>query len=175
MEIDLESLKYNIDNKLIRSKIYNLCTITWNKERDRKHSKGKHQLYAEIKTKNSFEKYLDIDNMNIRKAITKMRISSHKFPIETGRYEGKERENRICPLCCNDIGDEKHYIFECENKTITETREKFMPIIFSKSPQLKRLGIQEKLKYMLLCNDDSLLKDIGILFLKIQKDFDDIF
>ena len=62
---------------------------------NKQQSRGKHQICAEIETTNCFEKYLDIENMNIRKSITKMRISSHKFPIEMGRYEGKDRDNRI--------------------------------------------------------------------------------
>ena len=128
---------------------------------------GKHQVYAEIKTKNCFEKYLAIENMNIRKAISKMRISSHKFPIETGRYEGKDRNNRICPLCCSGVGDEKHYIFECENKVLKNTREECLKIIYKKSPQIKKLSTHDKFKYMLICRDETLMKDIGILFLRI--------
>ena len=77
-------------NKLIKDKISHLYTNTWNEERNKQQQKGKHQIYAEIKTQNCFEKYLDIENMNVRKAITKMRISSHKFPIKTGRYEKRK-------------------------------------------------------------------------------------
>ena len=37
-----------------------------------------------------------------------------KFPIETGRWQNIERENRKCVLCNSDaIGDEYHYIFNC--------------------------------------------------------------
>ena len=173
MEIDIKTIKeIKNDSKLIKNKIFNLYTKTWNEERNKQRLKGKHQIYAEIKTTNCFEKYLDIENMNIRKAIIKMRISSHKFPIETGRYEGKERDNRICPICCNDIGNEKHYVFECENKMITDIREEFISVIYKKSPQIKKLTSEDKFKYMLLCRDETLIKDIGILFLKIQKEFE---
>ena len=44
---------------------------TWQEEREKFKQQGNHQQYAEIKTKNCFEKYFDIENMNIRKAITK--------------------------------------------------------------------------------------------------------
>ena len=157
------------DINKIMTKLYD---ITWEGEREKIKHQGKHHLYAEIKTNNCLEKYFEIDNMNIRKAIAKMRTSSHKFPIETGRYERKERYDRICPLCCNNIGDEHHYIFECEDQNITNTREKYMRNILKKSPQLEILSSIERLKYMLICKDESLIKDIGILFLKIQKEFE---
>ena len=90
MEIDENKVtELKNDSKLIKVTMINLYNKTWNEERKNKQLQGKHQVYAEIKTKNCFEKYLVIENMNIRKAITKMRISSHKFPIETGRYEEK--------------------------------------------------------------------------------------
>ena len=108
--------------------------------------------------------------MNIRKAIAK--ISSYKFPIETGRYERKERDDRICPLCCNGIGDEHHYIFECEDQNMKNTREKYMSNIHKKSPQLEVISSAEKFKYILMCKDESLIKDTGDLFLKIQKEFE---
>ena len=43
-----------------------------------------------------------------------MRTGSHRFPIETGRWQNVARENRKCLLCnSGDIGDEFHYILEC--------------------------------------------------------------
>ena len=176
MLLDIKTIRENKNiSKLIKDKTYHLYKNTWNEEINKQKSNGKHQIYAEIKTQNCFEKYLDIENMNIRKAITKMRISSHKFPIETGRYEGKERHERLCPLCCNDIGNEKHYLFECSNNTIKKTRDEFLSIIYKKSPQIKRLVVEDQLKYFLLCRDETLIKDIGILFLKIQKEFENLF
>ena len=112
--------------------------------------------------------------MNIRKAITKMRVSSHKFPIETGRYEKRERCDRICPLCCNSVGDEQHYIFDCDNKGIENKRKQFISIIYNKLPEIEKLNKFEQYKYMLLCRDENINKDIGVLFLNIQKEFENI-
>ena len=64
-----------------------------------------------------------MENPKFRQAITKFRISAHKFPIETGRYENKAQCNRICPLCCEGIGNEIHYLNECNDSVIAETRE----------------------------------------------------
>ena len=69
-----------------------------------------------------FENYLNLPNKKLRQAITKLRISAHKFPIETGRFDYRMRTERICPLCCDGIGDEMHYLKQCQNSTISRTR-----------------------------------------------------
>ena len=171
MNIDENIINETKSNE-IKMIMKNLYKKTWEEERRKQLLNGKLLSYAEIKTKNCFEQYLGIENMNIRKAITKIRISAHKFPIETGRYEGKTRDDRICPLCCDGIGDEKHYIFECDNGVIKDIREECTKIIYKKSPQLKLLDINDKFKYILICGDESIMKDIGILFLRIQKKFE---
>ena len=49
-----------------------------------------------------------MENPKFRQAITKFQISAHKFPIETSQYENKAQYDRICPLCCEGIGNEIH-------------------------------------------------------------------
>jgi hypothetical protein len=42
--------------------------------------------------------------------------TNHKLPIETGRWNNIDRVYRICTKCDNIIiGDEYHYIMECEH------------------------------------------------------------
>lgn len=44
--------------------------------------------------------YLDfVENDQYRKILTCFRLSSHSLAIETGRYIGTPRENRICQNC----------------------------------------------------------------------------
>ena len=62
-----------------------------------------------------FENYLNLPNKNVRQAVTKLRISAHKLPIETGRFDYRKRTERICSLCCDGIGDEMHYLTQCQN------------------------------------------------------------
>ena len=49
-----------------------------------------------------------MENPKFQQAITKFQISAQKFPIETGQYENKAQHDRICPLCCEGIGNEIH-------------------------------------------------------------------
>ena len=48
-----------------------------------------------------------------RLAFAKFRCGVASTRIETGRYEGLELKNRICPVCKNDIEDEIHVILHC--------------------------------------------------------------
>ena len=56
-----------------------------------KYSQGKLKLYISFKEHPGFENYLNESNPKLRQAITKIRISAHKFPIEAGRFENKNK------------------------------------------------------------------------------------
>ena len=58
---------------------------------------NKLSLYSEVKNEN--ESYIDlIKNVKTRVAVTKMRISCHLLPIESGRYKKIPRVERLRPL-----------------------------------------------------------------------------
>ena len=51
----------------------------------------------------------------MRRAISKLRTSSHKLEIETGRWNNIPRDQRICKNCTMDkVEDENHLLFECQ-------------------------------------------------------------
>ena len=54
-----------------------------------KYSQGKLRLYTTLKERPGFETYLTLKNPKFRQVIIKLRISAHKLPIETGRYDQK--------------------------------------------------------------------------------------
>ena len=49
---------------------------------------------------------------DLRILLTRWRMSCFELAIETGRYEGIDREERLC-VFCNVIEDETHAIFNC--------------------------------------------------------------
>jgi len=82
-----------------------------------KSSRG--HFYSLHKTDFVLEKYL----INLKKCrriqISKLRCSNVKFLIETGRWTGTPRIERMCVLCNNgSIGDELHYLYICQNEQI---------------------------------------------------------
>jgi hypothetical protein len=44
----------------------------------------------------------------------RFRTTNNKLPIEQGGWDNIDRNNRICFLCNSDIGDEFHYILQCQ-------------------------------------------------------------
>ena len=58
---------------------------------------GKLRTYCKIKTSFGSEKYLHIiNNFTLRRVISKLRISSHRLKIETGKYLRLEGNKRPC-------------------------------------------------------------------------------
>ena len=78
-------------------------------------SMSKLDVYCALKTNFKYEEYLDkIENENLHKPFSSIRLSAHKLEIEVGRYTGIVRENRICK-CCNSniIENEYHFLLCC--------------------------------------------------------------
>ena len=96
-------------------------------------------FYSEYKRRFRLEKYLVKLNSYDRAMIAKFRCSNIKFPIETGRWNGVPKHERICNLCGNGIGYEFHYLFICEKQEIKTIREKFIPIYYTKYPTERKL------------------------------------
>ena len=121
-------------------------------------TEGKLRFYYELKRHFTFEKYLDLIPRKERKAITRLRISSHTLPIEVLRYQGVTDEgDRKCDICKTmEIGDEWHYLLKCRNHNISNTRESFMQDIKTIQPQLRQFNMPELVKYCLIMQDTQI-------------------
>ena len=51
-------------------------------------------------------------NENDRKIITRYRMGCNKLKLQTGRYSGSERNERLC-ICQNNIQSLTHVLFDC--------------------------------------------------------------
>ena len=68
--------------------------------------------YRLFKKDFNFENYFNILPLPLAKYVCKFRCSSHKLPIEKGRFLNIERNERICNICNKkELGDEFHYLF----------------------------------------------------------------
>ena len=56
--------------------------------------------------------YTSFLNDDLRGIITRWRLSNHNLKIETGRYKGIPRNERICDSC-ETLEDEQHAVFVC--------------------------------------------------------------
>lgn len=70
--------------------------------------------YRLFKENLNIETYLTCLNDKDRISLCRFRCSNHNLPIMEGRYNGVDRNSRVCTLCnLNDLGDEFHYIMKC--------------------------------------------------------------
>ena len=71
--------------------------------------------YRLYKTDFKRENYLLFNPPEARSRLTKLRTSSHRLEIESGRYHIPKipREKRFCKNCTNQVEDEFHVIMSC--------------------------------------------------------------
>ena len=120
---------------------------------------GKMHLYRKLKNNFCFEPYLNqIKKNKVRRSMTAIRISAHRLEIETGRYIGKKREERLCSLCKeNDIkaiGSEIHAILHCPS--FKKERDGVLNFITKRYPNFKSLDDQNRIIFMLTCENECL-------------------
>ena len=91
---------------------------------------NKLSLYSEVKNEVRFESYLDlIKSVKTRVAVTKIRISCHLLPSESGRYKKIPRVERLCNR--SEIGDEFHYLLKCAHSSLSHIRGIFLESLHS--------------------------------------------
>ena len=114
--------------------------------------------YCKIKTSFRSEKYLhNINNFTLRGAITKLRISSHRLKIETGRYLKLEVNKRLCNKCdLNKIEDEIHFLQECPS---TSTDQQVLIVMINNScSNFQYLNLSDKFFWLLNCELIDIIK-----------------
>ena len=55
-----------------------------------------------------------VQSKDQRKLMAELRCGCAKLEVETGRWRGVAREDRICLLCKKEMGDERHFLISCE-------------------------------------------------------------
>ena len=148
----------------------NKYNTVWACKRDSLVDSGKLQLYHSVKEQLKCENYLKTNNYSLRNAITKLRISAHNLPIETGRYTNTPREDRICPLCKVGVGNELHYLLECTNNNLVNNRNEILNKIKDDDPAFGDLNKAQPMKFILTRDTDQ-LKYTGLLCYKTLKIF----
>ena len=58
---------------------------------------------------------IDVESKGIRRMLTKLRGGTAELRVETGRWSGLRREERICKQCAlGEVEDEAHFVLRCE-------------------------------------------------------------
>ena len=127
--------KSDINNlaKAIKDELCNRYNTIW---KDQIQQCNKLRILNLVKPSWHVESYLSsVRNVKHRQAVTRFRISAHRFPVEVGRYANIDYKLRLCPICdSNDIGDEYHYFLNCKNYKLKNLEENFLEMILFKVP-----------------------------------------
>ena len=89
--------------------------------------------------------------------------SNLKIAIETGRWTRISREQRLCTLCGNGVGDEYHLLFTCVHPVVSELRSKFIPNYYKTNPNMNKFG-----GLLSICNV-QVHKKLAIFLKKVMK------
>jgi len=104
-----------------------------------------------------YKNYLNSLNINIyRQAFTRLRTSSHRLAVETGRWHKPNkipRNERKC-LSCNSLEDEFHFLLECP--LYKEIRKLHIKKYYWKHPNII------KFSELMSANNNGILKNLGI-------------
>ena len=101
----------------------------------------------------------DIKNTNVRKNVTKFRLSNHKLMIEVGRHQKIDAEQRFCPFCPNTVEDEFHFLLYCPTYDIQ--RSTFLDPITNKIHNFSLLPDPRKFEIVMSYMDPDLCSFIS--------------
>lgn len=149
--------------KYVKAKLFNIYVNFWKNQIQQGRTGGKLRTYSQVKINFGLERYLtEIQNVNYRQAVTRLRISAHRLPVESGRYKKVPFEERKCKLCnLNEIGDEYHYFMSCDYDEFLKIRNDFMNELHSINSSFRWLNSRDLLLYTLSMHDDNVMNMIS--------------
>lgn len=158
-------LKLNIDvastKKSCREGLRARFNDFWNETFIKKYEmedKGKFNTYVSFKNVFGYEGYLDkICDFNLRRSLTKFRLSNHGLQIERGRYTRPltPREMRLCEKC-SVVDDEFHFIMKCSK--FDNPRKVFLNTIKVEFPALQNLSDSDLFKYLMISEGQTCIR-----------------
>ena len=97
------------------------------------------------------EKYLLQESLVNRKNLTRLRISSHKLSVETGRFDKTPLEKRLCAMCDKGlVKDEFHFMISC---TAYEKPRDHLFKYLSSFTDTQNLSDNEIFSVLMFCNN----------------------
>ena len=145
-----------VKTDIIRERVVKSYENVWNDRLDHEMAKdrgGKLGSYRKIKMKLQYEEYLDtVKNGQHRKALSKLRTSSHRLRIETGRYTSPktDREDKVCVKChalgYSHVDDEMYFLLDC--KFLGYDQKLLLDVANLKYKNFSNLSQEEKYFYM---------------------------
>lgn len=128
---------------------------------------NKGAVYKSFKTTFGLEPYFKILPQKFCLTFFKFRSANHKFPIETGRWDGTILNDRKCTLCNNGtLGSEEHYLLQCTY--FTQLRQTYL----GDYVHISNTSISICFARLLTCTSRSFLINICNFLYKIMRHFE---
>ena len=150
---------HNPNSRINVKTLYNYCINDW-EQNLAQHSNGKLCTYVTFKANFGCEKYLSIiSSFDLRRCVSRLRLSAHALRIERGRYQGTPRHNRTCPRCdSGEDEDEKHFLFNCNSLILQQN--KLLSCIDVNCAQFKTLDNKNKLIWLMNSENKDVLLEL---------------
>ena len=126
------------------------------------------EIMKRIYKEYEIQSYLkNIKKAEHRQTISKLRTSSHKLNIETGRYKKIDRSDRICKMCnCGTPETEEHFLLYCTS--FFSVRNEFASKLESNNIDFSNMSVTDKL-ILLLNPPESIASDVGYYVHRMYK------
>ena len=118
---------------------------------------NKLRTYSNLKKEFEMENFLklDIDKQDISNFV-RIRINNSNLMIEKGRHRNLSLENRICPLCYNEVEDELHFSITCGK--LQDCRSDFLKKLTDIIPNFQNMSKIDKFNFIFKSNDYDVMK-----------------
>ena len=134
-----------------------------------KYSDSKLCTYILHKKNFGLENYLlIIKDFELRRSLTRLRLSSHTLKIEKGRHLGIPRHNRLCLRCSDgEVEDETHFLLTC--KGLTNERQKLLIAINNVCKNFKSLDPKNQLIWLMSNENREVLYELCMFITQNEK------
>ena len=106
------------------------------------------------------EIYLEtVKDVQKRKCLTQLRVSTHRLEIESGRYKKKSASERLCK-CCNLNAVEVEVHFLCNCSAYQNARQSFFEFI-NKAPSFKTPHNSARFIWLLTCEEEVIINAVA--------------
>ena len=104
---------YRSKHKFFKKRATDLYLQLFYNHIDNTETKG---FFSCLKDKYEKGRYLGLENMKIRNALSKLRLASCKLATVTGKWFKTKKEERICKVCnLNKVEDDNYFLLQCRN------------------------------------------------------------
>ena len=149
------SLAEHTDIDTVENILKGKARISWRLDAQ---GKSKLCIFNEV---HNFDEPKVLLNMNLernhRSLVSKLKSGILPLRLETGRYKGMKRHERLCQVCNNgDVEDEIHFLYKCDKLEII--RKTYVENIHKMYPYLKKA---DKVKTLKICLTQEHLKEFA--------------